>query len=80
VFSTPYEAGTAASVSKSRKRQYTELKQRMQRERSLGKIVEKITSKRQVMMSKGAAIKKMKVEDERGNVKTLFKWKKVRSK
>jgi uncharacterized protein with von Willebrand factor type A (vWA) domain len=80
VFTTPQAQGQAALVAKSRKRQYSELSQRMKREKSLGNMVEKVSSKRTVMMSKGAGVKKMKVEDSKGNVKTLFKWKKVRSK
>lgn len=80
LFTTPVVAGQTAAIASSRKRQYSELKQRMQREKSLAQVVEKVSSKRQVMMSKGAGVKKMKVEDSKGNVKTLFKWKKVRSK
>lgn len=70
-------ATTAAG--KARKRQYSELKKRMQRSRSLGQLVEKVSDKRKVMMGKGT-VKKMKVEDNRGNVKALYKWKKMRSK
>ena len=80
MFTTPMVAGQTAAIATSRKRQYSELKQRMEREKTLGRVVEKVSSKRQVMMSQGAGVKKMKVEDSKGHVKTLFKWKKVRSK
>jgi len=80
VHTVPMVAGTAATVAKTRKRQYTELQQRLQREKSLSNTIQKLSQKRAVMMSKGAAVKKVKVEDGKGNVRTLFKWQKVRRK
>jgi len=68
--------GAEASAAKARKRQYSELAQRVAREKSLGEMVEELDSQRATI--KGGAVKKIKVVDEKGHTKNIYKWKRIR--
>jgi len=68
--------GAESSAAKARKRQYSELAQRVARERSLGEMVEDLDSQRATI--KGGAVKKIKVVDNKGHEKNIYKWKRIR--
>lgn len=67
-------------AAKARKRQYDELGQRLRRAKSIDKLVEKISTKRTIMMAKEGTVKKMKIENANGSVRSVYKWKKMRKR
>jgi len=68
--------GRQAGVARARKRQYSELEQRLNREEELGKMIKKLETRKELMTDRG---KKRKITGQDGEP-TTYKWAKERKK